>query len=288
MADPLVSVVLAVYGNVGELPITLRSIAQQTCSDYEIVLVDDGNAPEEKVRIAQMAAEFPRVRLLHNEKNLGLAPSLALGIDAARGRYISRIDNGDVMIPATRLNDQVSILEETPELAVVSGGIEVADFINHDRYQSPRRRLEHTAIVCQPPYKTWLEHVTVMFRKEVYHRCGGYNIKSRVGQDTELWPRMLQHGNAVIMPDIWAVAGMRPASISVAGNNRQIQSKIAMLRQRKQWWLIPIEWVKLFIPVRFRVMMRYRKNFDYLGKMAANCGTSLENYVRCYHDTPRN
>lgn len=262
-----VSVVLGVYGGMESLPTTLDSILSQQDVDFEVVLVDDGNPEPIASQIVELAGRDPRVRVIRLETNQGLTRALVAGCQAAAGRYIARIDNGDLMVPENRLRLQLNEFQRNPELVVCGGRLMVIDLLNRDVYVSKGKN--------QSSPKQFA-HVTVMFRKDAYQACGGYNSQMRTGQDRDLWPRLVQQGQTLNCDNVLAVAPMRSASISVGMNNRQILGKTRQqlgqfLRNPLKFWKLSLRSLfldlpKLLIPIKQRVRWRYRKNFQDLGK----------------------
>jgi glycosyltransferase involved in cell wall biosynthesis len=292
---PCVSVVMSVYRDIQDLPVTLGSIRDQSLKSIEIILVDDGNSLEDKKVIWSLASEDYRIKVVENKANIGLTRSLIRGCNAAKGDFIARIDNGDLMVPKKRLEKQYDILRNDDSLGIVGGEIEVVDFLNRNRYRSCRGLKLHESLVSLGEIRSIFSHVTVMFRKSVYKAAGGYNEKNSVGQETWLWPRMLHYGRGISLPDIFAIAPMKISSISVAHNNKQIVGKIKrIIRQNKNelqplnmvkaLCAISVEVIKLLIPIRYRVHLNYSKNYKYLGKIEKKHLASLETLAQYYKD----
>jgi glycosyltransferase involved in cell wall biosynthesis len=110
---PLVSVVLPVYNGALTLSSAVHSILEQTFQEYELLILDDGSK-DESVGIAKTFSD-PRICVIHNGANRGLASRLNQGIDLARGRYIARMDQDDICFPE-RLAKQREFLEAHPEI----------------------------------------------------------------------------------------------------------------------------------------------------------------------------
>src|SRR3989338_1063319 len=100
--SPAVSVIIAVHNGEKYIGRCLRSVLKQTLSrdEYEIIVVNDGS--EDRTAYALKLFE-DELRLTHNEKKLGLARALNLGIRAARGQFLVRLD-GDDYVNAEFLN----------------------------------------------------------------------------------------------------------------------------------------------------------------------------------------
>ena len=97
--EPVVSVLMPVY-NVREdyLVPSIKSILSQTLGDFELIIVDDGSSALAGEIVRKHCARDPRIRLLVNGINLGLAASLNRALEAAKGRYIARQDGDDISL----------------------------------------------------------------------------------------------------------------------------------------------------------------------------------------------
>jgi len=99
MQQALVSVVLATYNGERFLPQQLDSILQQTYPNLEIVVVDDGSKDGTIALIQDYMLRYPNVRLIQNEKNLGVTKTFERGIQESRGTYIAFSDQDDLWLP---------------------------------------------------------------------------------------------------------------------------------------------------------------------------------------------
>jgi len=114
--DTKVSVVMGVY-NQWDRQILLEavnSILQQTLSDFEFIIYDDGSDEAAGVYLQELCALDERIHLIGKEENHGLAFSLNQCIQKAKGQYIARMDADDISEPE-RLERQVKFLESHPE-----------------------------------------------------------------------------------------------------------------------------------------------------------------------------
>ncbi len=93
-----------------EIEKSIHSILHQTLDDFELILILDN--PLDKWRIDYLKSlNDKRIKLLINEKNLGIAESLNKGLKVSKGKYIARMDAGDVAL-SSRLEKQLKYLEE--------------------------------------------------------------------------------------------------------------------------------------------------------------------------------
>ncbi len=181
---PKVSVVMSVYNGERYLRQAIDSILGQTCTDFEFIIIDDGSTYGTADIISSCGD--PRVRPIKNAENLGLTRSLNIGLDAASGEYVARMDSDDVSLPE-RLEKQVAYMDEHPEIA--ASGTWAQDIDQEGNILSKRR----VPFGKRMNYDFWrpspLIHPSTIIR--VTH-LGDLRYDSRIkyGQDYDLWLRL--------------------------------------------------------------------------------------------------
>jgi glycosyltransferase involved in cell wall biosynthesis len=118
---PAVSILLPVFDAAASLPACLRSIARQTFTDWECVLVDDGSGDASGELAGAAAAADARIRVITTEHR-GLVSALNTGLARCRGRYVARMDADDCML-RRRLALQAAALDGAPGLAAVGARV---------------------------------------------------------------------------------------------------------------------------------------------------------------------
>ena len=125
---PLVSVVMPVYNSEKYVAESIESILGQTCSDIELIIVDDGSQDRSAEVIREYEGRDDRVRLLRQDCNMGVATARNRGIEDANGEFLALMDSDDISLP-TRLEKQLRFLQENPEIGAV--GVR-SKMVNHD------------------------------------------------------------------------------------------------------------------------------------------------------------
>lgn len=118
---PTVSVVMPAYNAEKYLREAIDSILAQTFDDFEFIIVNDGSTDSTKEII--LSYDDPRIIYLENEQNSGICVTLNKGLDAARGKYIARMDADDISLPE-RFAHQVAYLDAHPEVGVLGSFVE--------------------------------------------------------------------------------------------------------------------------------------------------------------------
>jgi cellulose synthase/poly-beta-1,6-N-acetylglucosamine synthase-like glycosyltransferase len=190
---PSISVLLPVYNDGATLGRAVRSIRNQTFTDWELLLLDDGSTDDSADRMERLSRADSRIRLVRLPHE-GLSRTLNQGLSLAAGRTIARMDADDVSHPK-RFSLQKDFLDRRPDICAV--GCRIRLF--------PRARLTPGMRV----YEGWLNslispedisreifvesplaHPSVMVRREALEQAGGY--ETRGPEDYDLWLRL--HG----------------------------------------------------------------------------------------------
>lgn len=151
---------------------TIESILNQTFSDFEFLIVDDGSK-EPLEPIIKTITRDERV-VVYRKENTGLGSSLTYGIRKAKGEYIARIDDDDVSVK-DRIEKQVIFLDTHPEVSCVGGHIyyRYGDKI----YPHTPFPLTHERIIAKLVKMHFaMAHTTLMYRKDDVERIGCYRI----------------------------------------------------------------------------------------------------------------
>lgn len=196
MSLPTVSVIMAEYNtNLEHLRAAVSSILNQTFTDFEFIIVNDGS----KNDLQGIAKEFDdsRIRIINNKHNMGFVYSLNCAIKHARGKYLIRMDTDDIA-HTDRFAKQLAFIEAHPEYDVVgSRAIEFSDdrergIIGKQGEKSQRDIIGGNYIV----------HPSVIMKKKTIVDIGGYPNRKRA-EDLALWCELLLAGSRIyVMDDI--------------------------------------------------------------------------------------
>jgi len=186
---PSVSVLMPAYNDATFVGEAIDSVLAQTLTDFEFVIVNDGSTDATGETIARLAARDGRIRVLTNQRNLGIVGALNRGLDACRGRYVARMDADDVALPG-RLANQAAKMDQAPDVVALGGALE---YIDSAGAQLGLRRA--CAVNDSPLAANPLLHPTVMIRREVLeaHHLR-YEERFRYAEDYFLWLRLSKLG----------------------------------------------------------------------------------------------
>lgn len=188
MSTPLVSILITAYNCENHLGPTLDSLTSQTFSDFEIVVVEDGSSDGTVELLKQKAAEDDRIKTFFPGR-LGRAKALNYGVAKCRGKYLA-INDADDFSMSTRIEKQVAYLDAHPEVGLLGTGKEVHEGEKKWVSKIPvtDEEIRRHFIKGQP-----IQHSTVMFRKEVVDKVGGYNEDIQFLLDRDIFLRVAEH-----------------------------------------------------------------------------------------------
>lgn len=189
------SVCMSVYknDNATHFMTALRSVAQQTITPNEIILVTDGPISEAlEQTINDFSQEFEALHIVRFTENRGHAAARQAGIDNAQNDWIAIMDSDDIAIP-NRIEKQLHYLQSHPNVDIVGGQIE--EFIdNTDNIVGKRIvPLSNTEILRYMKSRCPMNLVTIMARKSVIMAVGGFQ-DWYCEEDYYLWIRMALAG----------------------------------------------------------------------------------------------
>ena len=191
-ASPLVSVIVPSFNSQDHVAETIRSVLAQTMADLEIIAVDDASTDSTADVLAGLAAQDPRVTVLVQGENQGVARARNRGLEAARGRYIAYLDSDDQWMP-NKLERQIAFITETGAGACFTS------------YETIEENGDHRNFVRVPAtidYKGFLKNTvscshTILFDTRIVDRGLLKMPDLRRGQDAATWLGVMKAGHVL-------------------------------------------------------------------------------------------
>lgn len=186
---PYFSIVIPVYNKKKFIAKTLRSVLEQTFTDYEIIIVNDGSTDQSESEI--LAFNDTRIQY-YSKKNEGVAITRNLGIEKASADYICFLDADDYWFPDF-LETIHHFISKLPEQKVFASGIEIetSDKTFPAHYSIPKKADFEIVDFFEASQKDcimWTSSVCI--HKSVFEKVGAFDAKIKNGEDTELWIRI--------------------------------------------------------------------------------------------------
>jgi glycosyltransferase involved in cell wall biosynthesis len=173
---PTISIALPVYNAGRQLRPAVQSVINQSFTDWELLLFDDKVTDGCFDTISDLVCD-PRIRLVRDGANMGLARRLNQAIDMATGEFFARMDHDDISHPL-RLERQLAFLREHPDVDLLATGCVTIDAENHLLGHLPLVET-HEQLCRRPwlgfylPHPTWMAR-TDWFRNNKYSPSAPY------------------------------------------------------------------------------------------------------------------
>ena len=196
MTAPLITICIPAYNARRYLPATLASIRAQTFTDWELIVTEDGSPEDSEALVRTFAAAGPQpVSYQRQEKNQGLPATRNTGIAAARGAWIALLDSDDLWTPG-HLDGLAACARRLPAADFVHAG---SVLFESDTGRQLETRAPSRAVVRDFPRSLYLgdyavQPSSVLLRKELWARVGGFNPACRYVEDREMWLRCARAG----------------------------------------------------------------------------------------------
>ncbi len=196
MKVPNVSIILPFHNAAATIGKAIESISNQLFFDLELVLIDNASTDEGSAIAREGMSKDPRIRMIE-EPLIGIANALNTGLREARGELIARMDADDLSLPG-RISMQVAYMARHPEIGVL--GTRTIFRSKVEKSSGMQWFMEWQNRIISPEdhfVKRFIDaplaHPTVMFRRSVIEKFGGYSIEP-LPEDHELWLRWMDAG----------------------------------------------------------------------------------------------
>ena len=218
-SGPLVSIIMPTYSRPQMLLLALQSIVNQTYSNWEVIVVNDGGDDVENVLSTVFAGE--RIVYVRLPKNHERSYARNVGISMAKGKYIAYLDDDDQYLPE-HLETLVAFLEATPFEVAYTDAYRVVHEKKNGRYVEIQRDVPYSyefsrGIMLQ---ENFIPILCVMHLRSCLDRTGLFDESLNTHEDWDLWIRMSEetpfhHINKVTAEFSWRLDG------STTTSNRQ-------------------------------------------------------------------
>ena len=176
---------MSVYNAEAFVKEAVESILQQTFTQFEFIIIDDG-CTDNTIKIIDSFTD-KRICLYRNETNLGLIKSLNKALSKAKGEFIARMDADYIALPG-RLECQLDFMSRNNSIGVCGTA---AGYIGSENIQF-NYPTNHNAIKLSMLYQNPIVHSTAMWRREVFEKNSlWYDDNFPGAEDYELWSRTI-------------------------------------------------------------------------------------------------
>lgn len=210
---PLISIIIAIFNGKATLQQCIESVAQQTYSNKELIVIDGGSKDG---TVDLLKANQEKIVYWISEPDSGIYNAWNKGLAQARGDWICFIGADDYFWDATVLERMAAHLEMLPTSILVAYGQIM--LVSNDR-ETPRPKGEPWSQI-KGFFKQFMciPHVGTMHRRSLFEQHGKFDESFSIAGDYELLLRELKTGDAAFFPNIIA-AGQRLGGVSTDTTN---------------------------------------------------------------------
>lgn len=186
-----VSIIMGIYNCEDTLRESIDSIINQTYTNWELIMCDDGSIDNTYNLAKEYEAKYNNIIVIRNKKNEGLAKSLNNCLDISRGEYIARMDGDDISLN-NRLEEEMKYMLENPDIDILGTSVYYFDEDGIWGKDKAKGKLDKIDIFCGRGFS----HPTIIIKADVLKSVGGYrsnNLTYRA-EDYDLWCRLYEKG----------------------------------------------------------------------------------------------
>jgi glycosyltransferase involved in cell wall biosynthesis len=234
---PLVSVIVPACNAAPYIQQTVSSVLEQTYTNLEVLVVDDGSTDETSAVVRSISAEDSRVRLLH-QANAGVAAARNYGIREARGEFIAPLDADDIWFPRKLERQVESMVSAGSSVGLVYTWVAVIDSQGHI-IESSVRNLQGDVLV-DLVFSNFIGCASdPLIRRTCLEAVGGYDPwfreqEAQGSEDWDLYLRLAEQCEFRVVPEFLASYRRTPDSMSRQYMSMERSHRLIMERIRRR------------------------------------------------------
>ena len=225
---PLLTVFTPTYNLELYIEETIKSVLNQTFTDFEYLIVDDAST-DNTIQIIKSIND-PRIRLIKNKTNQGIAYNRNLAIKEAKGKYLAMIDGDDLALP-TRLEKQITFLEKNTNYGILGTGVVNIDKDGRELNKAVKYSIPDEEIPARMLFNNYIATSSVMIRKS-YIKDIKFKKDFIVAEDYEVWIRLIRRCKIGHIREPLTKYRIHDDSISVKKNQLMIDTEILLMKKQ--------------------------------------------------------
>jgi glycosyltransferase involved in cell wall biosynthesis len=187
--NPEISIIIITKNRAGFIAKAVESVQKQTFSSWELLVLDDDSNDDTGGIIEAFKAKDSRIKYYKNSPALGIPKNRNKGVSLANGKYIAMLDSDDYWTDINKLEKQISIFNSDSTIGMVGSsmtlvredGSIIEDWIAiTDDYNIRKNMLTENQFMQS----------SIVFKKDIFNKVGGYNENYDVAEDFDLWLKM--------------------------------------------------------------------------------------------------
>lgn len=203
---------MSVYNGAGKLDKTIKSVLGQTFQDFDFIIINDGSKDSTYRELNEYAEKDKRIKIISNDKNLGLTKGLNKGIKESQGEYIARIDAGDWW-DKTKLEKQIKFLDKNQDYILC--GTRAASVDEKENFLEQKEGNNTDEEIRKSLFLVFF-HPSIVFRNQnIYYREFFKN-----SQEFDLYLRVSLLGKLYRLPEVLTFCSIDVSPSGLSLNKR--------------------------------------------------------------------
>lgn len=239
------SVIVPLYNKVGYVKTAIQSIIDQTYSNFEAIIVDDGSTDGSAELVEELIYGCDNFKLIH-QSNVGVAAARNIGVAESNGEYLCFLDADDWW-ESSFLEEMALLVKEYPD-----AGLYASNYIYYKPGKTHIAINNPTGFMNYP--KTYYENdampvtsITVCISRNVFDRAGGFPENIKLGEDFLLWSKIavedkiaflnkpLAYYNNDIPANLRATRNLHNPACHMLFNMEWLENKVSGMEDNADW-----------------------------------------------------
>lgn len=239
MADtPTLSVLMPVFNSELFVADAIKSILNQTFSDFEFLILDDASTDKSVGIIKGFENKDPRIKVFQNEKNLGVVESRNKLINLSKGKYIAWIDSDDIAFE-NRFEEEIKFLEQHPEIGMVGAYPVIIDENGKKTgkwcFETDPQKLKIELFFHSPFLSS-----SVMIRKSCLSQ-NFYDSKFPVAEDFDLYSKISEYSEIANIAKFLVKYRINSKGLSKSNTEKMEQLSVQVIKEHAERLGIKLE-----------------------------------------------
>ena len=228
MTSPKITVLMPVYNGGKYLNDAIESVLNQSFSDFEFLIINDGSTDNSEGVIKKYQQQDTRIVYIKNEENIGLQKTLNKGLSFSKTDFLARMDSDDIWCDKDKLQKQFDFLKKNPDHALVGTAMETMDE-KGSKLQTIKFKESDNEIRNVILFSSQFAHPSVMISERALDEIGFYatDNKYKNVEDYELWLRIGTKYKFANLPDVCLRYRIHSSSVSM---QNQFKHRIDWIR----------------------------------------------------------
>jgi len=180
------------------LVITLESVVNLKYKNYHLIIVNDSHKPIDNAIIIMLKKNMISHKIINNYDQIGLTKSLNKGIELVNTEYIGRLDAGDRCFP-DRFLRELECLDANPEIGLCACQANII-VKKGETIKIVKSKFPTHFYPANLYFRNTLVHGAIVLRTNALKLCGNYNINFDLGQDYEMYLRLVKKHKIILLP----------------------------------------------------------------------------------------